>query len=121
MTSKIMGKEFPNRFRDLTRVSDFQDYNYERIAFEIGFFNEGDRKALEEQLKVDLVNKTYRLENANYFAIWNSDLQDFKYSFDIYFDSDKYDYILARLYHIDGEWYYEIADVMMVDERVRYN
>lgn len=109
--------KLPSGFK---RIHDFQDFNYERVAFDINFMDMEDRKALKERLKHDYVNHLYRFDGACYFAIWNCDFQDFKSVDDIYFDSDKYDYKLVRLLFFDGKWYYQFVEDREVDERMRY-
>lgn len=104
----------------MTRIFDFQDFNYERYAFDINFMDKDVRKALKEKLEHDFVNKTYRMDMGNYFAIWNSDYQNFERVDDIYFDSDKCDYQLVRLYLIDGKWYYKVIEERVVDEDRRF-
>ena len=104
---------------NLTHISDFQDFNYERIAFEIGYLRDSVKEMLKERLKHDYVNHLSRMGDANYFAIWNCDFQDFKYLHDIYFDSDKYDYKLARLFLKDGGWYYRVEEELEVCEKMR--
>lgn len=104
---------------DFKRVIDFQDFNYERVAFDINFMCEGDRKALKERLKRDYVNHLYRFDGAVYFAIWNSDFQDFKSIDDIYFDSYEYDYKLVRLRFFDGEWYCQFIEDREVSKERR--
>lgn len=103
----------------LKRIIDFQDFNYERIAFDINFMDLVDRKALKERLKLDYVNHLHRFDDACYFAIWNSDFQDFKSVDDIYFDSDQYDYKLVRLIFFNGEWYYRFLEDREVCEERR--
>lgn len=106
--------------RELKRIVDFQDFNYERVAFDINFMTKEERNALKERLRHDYVNKLYRFDNAYYFAIWNSDFQDFKRVEDIYFDSDNYDYVIVRLNLIDGKWYYKITQHKVVEEDKRF-
>ena len=101
---------------EMVRILDFQDFNYERIAFDINFMDGDVREELLKKLKHDYVNKTYRMGDGYYFAIWNCDYQNFRRVDDIYFDSDKLDYKLARLFLIDGRWYYKIVEERMVDE-----
>ena len=104
----------------LKRIIDFQDFNYERVAFDLNFMDAELRKALKERLKRDYVNHLYRMDNANYFAIWNCDFQDFKTVDDIYFDSDKYDYQLVRPCFQNGEWYYQFVEDREVCEERRF-
>ena len=103
----------------MTRIDDFQDFNYERIAFEIGYLRDHIKEMLKERLERDYVNHLSRMDKANYFAIWNCDFQDFKFLHDIYFDSDKYDYKLARLFFEDGEWHYQVEEEREVCEKMR--
>lgn len=97
----------------MIRIKDFNDFNYERIAFRCDYLSEEFKKALLEKLKKDYINKLYRLKNATYFAIWNCDLQDFATVDDIYFDSCEHDYTLANLAYMDGEIYYRVVDSNM--------
>lgn len=94
---------------NLTLVSDFLDFNYANIAFNVNFMNDADRDKLTKRLKHDYVNHLTRMDKANYFAIWNCDFQDFKTIDDIYFDSADHNYEIASLYLIDDEWYYQIT------------
>lgn len=91
------------------RITDFMDFNYRQIAFDISSV---DRSELRRGLDFDCVNHLSRLDDANYIAIWNYDLQDFKTVDDIYFDSDLDRYTLAKLQN-DGDWYYQIMDENM--------
>lgn len=103
----------------MIRIEDFQDFNYVSIAFDI---RSVDIDALKCALSKDLVNKLYRIDGADYIAIWNSDLQDFVCIDDIYFDSWSDDYVLAKLVLIGDEWYYEVIDAnMKVKEDVSMN
>ena len=102
---------------ELTKVVDFNDFNYQNIAFDIVWLGHEEMKALYEKLKADKVNHLSRFKDSNYFAIWNSDFQGFDSGDDIYFDSpsDKYD--LARLrMSIEGEFYYRIVGKFKVRE-----
>lgn len=102
----------------MIRVVDFNDYNYENIAFEIGFLGLDGKHDLKKRLNKDYINHLSRLKDANYFTIANCDLRDFKCSFDIHFESDCEEYVLAILFPVDGEWYFEIMDThVKVDER----
>ena len=88
-------------------IDDFNDYNYENIAFDITGV---DKKALEHRLNKDYVNHLYELKNANYIAIWNCDLQGFRNIDDIYFDSDRDDYTLCKLVVVGEAWFYDIIE-----------
>ena len=53
----------------MTHIDDFQDFNYERIAFEIGYLDYHKIQILKERLNRDYVNHLSRMDGANYFAI----------------------------------------------------
>lgn len=90
-------------------IDDFiDDFNYENIAFDI---TDVDKQALESKLQKDYVNHLYELENANYIAIWNCDLQGFEKEDDIFFDSDNdRDYKLCKLVNVGEAWFYDVVD-----------
>lgn len=94
----------------MIRIDDFNDFNYENIAFDISSV---DIETLRLALNNSLVSKLWRLDGAKYIAIWNCDLQDFESIDDIYFDSWSDDYVLAQLVLVDGVLYYEIVDENM--------
>lgn len=105
---------------NLIRIYDFQDFNYERVAFDLTCMCRNDKIALRDRLRLDNVNHLSRMDNSNYFAIWNSDFQDFPIVENIYFDSELYDYELVKLCFFDGEWYYKLAERRVVEEHMRY-
>jgi len=102
----------------MTLIEDFNDFNYENIAFDITGV---DKDALRRRLKFDYVNHLWELDNANYIAIWNCDCQGFKREYDIYFDSDAVAYSLYKLIHkpSDNTWYYEYIGQRLVRYELR--
>lgn len=105
---------------ELHYISDFSDFNYERIAFEISCLKDEDKRALKEKLHQDYINHLNRMDKANYFAIWNCDFQDFVLTDDIYFDDiiENHYYILARLHHIDGTWFYSKEAELEIEKKL---
>lgn len=100
-------------FASQIQIFDFMDYNHVNIAFDITVV---DRELLRQKLHSDYVNHLNRLEDANYIAFWNCDLQGFKAEDDIYFITGEDCYTLAKLIYVDGKWVYEVINS---DARVR--
>lgn len=98
---------------ELIPIKDFIDFNYNDIIFDITGV---DRDLLMEKLKHDYVNHLYELEDSQYIAIWNCDLQGFECASDIYLDALAETYKMAELVYRDGGWYYRtIADAIPND------
>lgn len=98
---------------ELIPIKDFIDFNYNNIAFDIRGVN---RDLLMEKLKHDYVNHLYELEDSQYIAIWNCDLQGFECASDIYLDGLAETYKMAEIVYRDGGWYYRtIADAIPND------
>lgn len=93
---------------NLTLINDFIDFNYQPIAFDITGV---DREELRKRLRADYVNHLYELEETTkYIAIWNCDLQGFNELEDVYIDSSKDTYALAKIIHDNNRWFYYILN-----------
>ena len=88
-------------------IEDFFDFNYRNIAFDITGVNKFD---LINKLRDDYINHLYELDNANYIAIANCDLQGFEHVDDVFFESDSDEFILCKLVKVGEVWFYDIID-----------
>lgn len=100
----------------MTKIFDFNDFNYEPVAFDI---RNVSKEKLKSRLEWDYISHLSRLELANYFAIWNGDFQDFKGEREIYFATDVPAYLLYELYTIGGDWFYDSKGGRLVCDNLR--
>ena len=104
---------------DWVRLLDFNDFNYQNIAFDINWMSNEDKEAIKQKLNNDDISHLYEFKNASYFAIWNCDLHGFESVDDIFFDSISDDYDLARLRLANDRLYYRVVERCKVQEGVQ--